>query len=258
MRANYHTHTWRCNHATGVEEDYVKTAIQQEFDILGFSDHTPQFFPEGYRSGFRMGAEELAGYCSVVRDLQDRYSDKIRIHMGLEVEYYPALFSQLIPVLQDQGIEYLLLGQHFIGNEVNDHYSGRATADKDHLIRYCNQCIEAMQTGMFTYFAHPDLLNYVGDDAAFYREQMRRICREAKSCGIPLEINLLGVRENRFYPHEAFFRLCGEMGAEVCIGCDAHSADVACDTPSFLKAMEMADRWNLRVNHNPMLREVKF
>ena len=29
MIANYHTHTWRCNHATGREEDYVLNAIDK-------------------------------------------------------------------------------------------------------------------------------------------------------------------------------------------------------------------------------------
>ena len=164
MRANYHTHTWRCNHATGTEEEYVKAAIAQGFDILGFSDHTPQFFPEGYRSGFRMEVGELADYCAVIRNLRDRYSDSIRIPMGLEAEYYPALFSQLIPVLRDQGVEYLR--------------------------QYCKQSMDAMQTGLFTYFAHPDLLRFEGDDAV-YRQYMRRLCQEAKSCDLPLEMNLL-------------------------------------------------------------------
>ena len=147
MRANYHTHTWRCNHATGTEEEYVKAAIAQGFDILGFSDHTPQLFPEGYRSGFRMEVGELADYCAVIRSLRDRYSDSIRIPMGLEAEYYPALFSQLIPVLRDQGVEYLLLGQHFIGNEQDQPYSGAPTGEETVLRQYCNQSMDAMQTG---------------------------------------------------------------------------------------------------------------
>lgn len=45
MLANYHTHTWRCNHAEAGEEDYVLAAIDQGFRILGFADHTPYFFP---------------------------------------------------------------------------------------------------------------------------------------------------------------------------------------------------------------------
>ena len=42
MIANYHTHTWRCRHADGTEREYVETAIEAGFKILGFSDHTPQ------------------------------------------------------------------------------------------------------------------------------------------------------------------------------------------------------------------------
>ena len=81
MRANYHAHTWRCNHATGTEEEYVKSAVEQGFDILGFSDHAPQFFSEGYVSKIRMDTQELSNYCKVIRDLRDRYSDQIRIHV---------------------------------------------------------------------------------------------------------------------------------------------------------------------------------
>ena len=33
MRSNYHTHTYRCNHATGTIEDYVKEAIKANIDM---------------------------------------------------------------------------------------------------------------------------------------------------------------------------------------------------------------------------------
>ena len=255
MRANYHTHTWRCNHATGVEEDYVKTAIEQEFDILGFSDHTPQFFPEGYRSGFRMGSEELAGYCSVVRDLQDRYSDKIRIHMGLEVEYYPALFSQLIPVLQDQGIEYLLLGQHFIGNEQNQPYSGAPTGEEAVLRQYCAQSMDAMQTGLFTYFAHPDLLRFEGEDAV-YRKYMRRLCQEAKSCGLPLEMNQLGLWSGRNYPDGRFWELAAEEGCQVVLGWDAHAPEQLLKPQAEQRLREEVRRLGLNLLDTVTLRSI--
>ena len=43
MTENYHTHTARCRHATGTEEEYVLAAIDRGLKILGFSDHTPLF-----------------------------------------------------------------------------------------------------------------------------------------------------------------------------------------------------------------------
>ena len=45
MRANYHTHTYRCNHASGTEEEYIQCALDGNIEVLGFSDHTPYFSP---------------------------------------------------------------------------------------------------------------------------------------------------------------------------------------------------------------------
>lgn len=224
MIANYHTHTWRCNHATGREEEYVRNALERNFEILGFSDHTPYCFPEGYVSGFRMRSEQFKDYCDTVRLLQKKYADQISIPLGVEVEYYPAYFRDQLSILQDAGIEYMLLGQHFVGSEINEPYSGRATADPTILRRYCEQAMEAMQTGLFTYLAHPDLIHFVGDEQT-YRHHMRQLCREARSCEVPLEVNMLGSWAGRNYPNPVFWELAAEEGCHVILGCDAHAPD---------------------------------
>lgn len=38
-QTNFHTHTSRCHHAFGNDEEFVRTAIQNGFEVLGFSDH---------------------------------------------------------------------------------------------------------------------------------------------------------------------------------------------------------------------------
>ena len=62
MIANYHTHTWRCRHADGTEREYVERAIEGGLKILGFSDHSPYPFPDGYDSGMRMRLDQVEGY----------------------------------------------------------------------------------------------------------------------------------------------------------------------------------------------------
>ena len=222
MIANYHTHTPRCNHAWGSEAEYAECALEAGLQILGFSDHSPYVFPGTYYSHFRMRPALLEDYVNTVLALREQYRGKLEIPLGLELEYYPGLLPQLLPLLKDQPLDYLVLGQHCLGNEINDHYSGRATADKRHLERYCDQTIDAMHSGLFTYFAHPDLLNYVGDDDKFYRSQVRRICAEAKQCGIPLEINLLGMLEHKHYPNDRFWEVAAEENCDVILGRDAH------------------------------------
>lgn len=255
MIANYHTHTWRCNHATGEEENYVKAAIMQGFSILGFSDHSPYIFPDGYKSRIRMTLDQLSEYRDVVLFLRKKYAEEIEIPLGLELEYYPDCLPQLLPILRDHGIEYLLLGQHFLGNEAGQPYSGRATEDVSILDGYCRQAMDAMQTGLFTYFAHPDLINFVGDDR-IYRAYMFRLCQEAKSCDLPLEINLLGIWSGRHYPANRFWELAAEQGCSVVLGCDAHAPDHLNKPDAEAKAMEIVDRYGLHLLETVPLRKI--
>ena len=228
MIANYHTHTPRCRHATGSEREYVENAIKAGLQVLGFSDHSPQIFPGGYYSTFRMYPEQLNDYVQTVLALRAEYAGQIEIPLGLELEYYPGLIGVLLPILQDQPMDYLLLGQHFVGNEYDDHYTGYPTEEKRLLQQYCDQTIDAMQTGLFACFAHPDLVNFRGDTATYVR-QIRRICREAKSCGIPLEYNLLGLSEGKHYPNIRFWEVAAEEGCAVILGRDAHRPEALLD-----------------------------
>lgn len=221
MIANYHTHTHRCNHAIGREEEYVKEALNAGLKILGWADHTPYIFPGGYYSTFRMRPAQLEGYVRTIEGLREKFGDRIGMPIGLETEYYPKHFARLIEFLRDFPIDYLILGQHFIENEYDAPYCGLVTGDREVVKQYCRQSMEAMNTGLFTYFAHPDLIHYDGD-WTFYRDTVRPLCAEAKSCGIPLEINLLGIREGRHYPNRHFWEMAAEEGCEVILGVDAH------------------------------------
>lgn len=246
MIANYHTHTWRCNHATGNEQQYVENAMAAGLKILGFSDHSPYIFPEGYYSNFRMYPQQLEGYVNTILYLRKEYAGKIEIPLGLELEYYPDLLPKLLPILRDYPLDYVILGQHFVGNEIHDPYSGSHAEDNKLLERYTNQTIDAMQTGLFTYFAHPDLLNYIGDNR-FYQQQARRICQEAKACGMPLEINLLGIRNKRNYPNPLFWEMAAEEGCDVILGRDAHEAEALLQKEPEEKALELVRRFDLNL-----------
>lgn len=256
MIANYHTHTWRCNHAEPGESRYVRAAMERGLKILGFSDHTPYPFPSGHMSTFRMGVDQLPGYCQCIQNLQKEYAGKIQIEIGLEAEYYPKYFSELTAILRDTPVTYLLLGQHFTGSETDGVYSGAPTGDIHILKAYCNQARDAMQTGLFTYFAHPDLVRFTGSDKA-YRQEMSGLIREAKSCGIPLEINLLGLSDGRHYPSCRFLELAAQEGCPVILGCDAHEPAALLDTALEAKALAMIQQYGLAVLDTVPLRNIQ-
>lgn len=244
MIANYHTHTARCGHAGGTEEEYVKFAIQSGLKILGFSDHTPYWFQGEYYSHMRMYRHELEEYIQVVRDLREKYADQIQILLGVECEYYPSYFEETVEHLRKAGIEYMIQGQHWIGDEENEPYCGRATDDETVLERFVDQSIEGMKTGLFTYLAHPDLIYYVGDEESYLRH-MERLCKAAAQLDMPLELNLLGFRARRNYPDARFWKLAGEAGCKVLLGCDAHMPQDFLDTSAIEKTMELVREYEL-------------
>lgn len=255
MIANYHTHTWRCNHAVPGEELYVTNAVKRGLRELGFSDHSPYAFPKYYRSGFRMGMDQLEDYVQTVRGFQERYRGVIQIHLGFELEYYPAYFDQTLSRLREIGGCYLLLGQHFVGSEIHEHYCGAPTGNPEVLKRYCFQVMEAMNTGLFTYLAHPELIHFLGD-RKLYLEQLRQVVREAKSCAMPLEINLLGLAEGRHYPARDFWEMAAQEDCPVILGCDAHSPAALLDTHAERKALALAKELGLRVQETVELRKI--
>lgn len=224
---NYHTHTTRCRHAFGKDRDYVEKAIKAGITTLGFSDHAPMLFPvKDYYSTFRMFPEDVQDYVNSVNLLRDEYKDKIEIHLGFEIEYFPELFDKTVEYLKPYGYEYLILGQHFTLNEYEPyaHYCGSPTNSIEDFDRYISQALEGLKTGKFLYIAHPDLFNFTGSSAV-YRIKMKYFCQEIKKLGYPVEFNLLGFAQGRNYPDRRFWEIVKEVGNQVVIGFDAHSPE---------------------------------
>ena len=255
MIANYHSHTWRCNHASGTELEYIESAIQMGLKIFGFSDHTPYIFPGEYYSSFRMKLHQLEDYVETVLSLRKEFVGQIEIPLGLELEYYPALLPALLPILRDYPIDYLLMGQHFIGNEIDEHYSGWPTEDPRILERYVDQVIEGMHTGLFTYVAHPDLIHFLGDRKV-YEAHMRRLCQAAKACQIPLEVNLLGISEGRNYPDELFWAQAATENCDVILGRDAHKASQILDQKTEERGLDIVRKFDLHLLDTVPLRKI--
>lgn len=251
MIANYHTHTPRCNHAVGAEEAYVRCALDAGLEILGFADHTPYPFPNGYDSGFRMQISELPDYVNSVLTLRQRYAGQIQIPLGVEAEYYPQYFPDMVSLLRDAGIEYMILGQHFLGNEIDD--ISPAYGGAEVVRRYCQQCADALYTGLFTYFAHPDIVRFDHRDPQ-QMQQIRRLCQAAKACRVPLEINLLGLQLSRHYPNPHFWALAAEEGCDVILGRDAHAPEALLDTETLQQGIAMANSLQLHLLQTTALR----
>lgn len=259
MIANYHTHTVRCYHATGEDEAYVLAAIRQGLKIIGFSDHTPQFYKGDYVNPSKMLPCHMEDYVTSVLALKHKYRNDIEILLGFETEYFPLLWDELLAAYRRYPIDYLLLGQHMVGNESTDDCfnSFEKTSDPRRLKRFFDQEIEAIETGRFTYIAHPDVIHYVGDDD-LYREECTRLILRAKALHIPLEINMLGLTFGRHYPNPLFWEMVGKLEAPAILGCDAHSPDRVADPEELSRAYAFANTHGVQLCDTVPLRSPLF
>ena len=229
MRVNYHTHTSRCRHAQGAEEDYVASALRSQLDILGFSDHAP--FPRD-DFGFRMPFEELQEYLDTVDGLREKYAADLIILKGLEIEYLPEYTEYYEELLTKSKLDYLLLGQHFYRTgDGRLHYTA-GISDTESCIDYARSVAEAMQTGYFKMAAHPDLfmMNFLPWDRNCERAA-DLILNAAVKTNTVLEYNANGFRREKKeypdgpryqYPYMPFWKRAASAGMPAIVGSDCH------------------------------------
>lgn len=246
MLHNYHTHTFRCHHASGTEREYIERAIEMGLKTLGFSDHAPHYAARDndYYPHWCMRPELMDEYVTTVRALAKEYAGDIRILCGVEIEYSPESNGENKEFLQQFGLDYMLLGQHVLGSSKAQYFINR-TSDED-LGRYVTSVLSALETGDFLYLAHPDLNGVAFSQGAVEREY-RRLCEGAKRLGIPLELNLLGLRTGRCYPSTKFFEIAAGVGNEVVLGIDAHSAGEFGEASGVNEGEAMAKRLGLNL-----------
>lgn len=149
MKTNYHTHTARCMHANGSDEDFVLSAIKGGFQLLGFSDHTPWKYRTDYVADMRMLPNELPEYVDSISSLRDKYKDQIDIKIGLECEYFPDYMPWLKEQIKKYKLDYVLFGNHHYHTDEKFPYFGHHTDSRDMLDLYEESAIEGMESGVF-------------------------------------------------------------------------------------------------------------
>ncbi len=254
---NYHTHTFRCSHANGDERAMVEAAIQEGYQQLGFSEHVPlpcfrwhlikalPFSITGVWStlswckafllngpGMRMPYKEKKVHLNTLSQLQEEYQDKIQIYKGFECEYLEEYLPYYRRMLESKEVDYLIFGHHFHKYAVGRFYYGKYVVQFEEIQKYVAEAKKGLSTGLFTYFAHPDLFmngyHAWNDDV---EKLVEELCMCAKENDIPLELNAGGIKRKQIeingqmcypYPNYYFWEVASRIGCKAIIGMDAH------------------------------------
>lgn len=227
---NYHTHTYRCGHAVGNEEEYVQAAIKAGFKTLGFSEHMGF---EGWDDpNERIFYNDLDKYLEDMYALKAKYKDQINIRVGFESEYFEDSIEHL-KKYRDK-CDYMICGQHALDR--NNHYYDIPPYDEDKYIEImAEQVCAGIHSGLFKYVAHPDYFMLSKCDFTKRKAAaIKKIAQCAKESDVVLEINLKGPKYggrdyegkySYYYPNYRVFEIIAEVGAKVVFGYDAHHPD---------------------------------
>ena len=223
---NYHTHTSRCGHAIGTDEEYIREAIKAGYKQLGMSDHRP--FEGMPLPMYRMDWEQLDDYLDSMKRLQEKYKDQIDIKVGMESEYYPYLEEEN-RYLRDR-VDYFILGQHSREPEVIIDYCYDCSPED--LECYIRDVEKGLESGMFLYLAHPEYFMLGQKDFTDKcAEAAHRLARKCVETNTPMEINLKGITYLRRpypignyyrYPHRPFWEIVSQYPVRCIYGWDVH------------------------------------
>ena len=83
IRGDFHTHTSFCD-GKNTAEEMLQRAIDMGLTHYGFSGHALT----SYDLSCCMTLEGMSQYNATVRELQEKYADKITVFRGIEQDFY--------------------------------------------------------------------------------------------------------------------------------------------------------------------------
>ena len=224
MKTNYHTHTTRCKHAYGSDEEYVLEAIAAGYDQLAFTDHAPWPQHPFEHSLIRMDVTQIEDYIQSISALKEKYKSQIDIKIGFESEYFRDRMDWMASIVDQYQLDLLVFGNHFRDFDIPKQYYGNYHDLSKIYDHYLEDAVDGMRSGLFKIFAHPDLYNRTlkkWDQPA--QEVAHQICKVALETNVVLEYNLGGVRYNDgSYPYHGFWEIAALYQNPTIIGVDAH------------------------------------
>ena len=249
MKTNYHIHTFRCGHAIGDIEDYVKQAVSEGFTQIGFADHTP--LPDDWWPEIRMRMSQLTDYLDKI-DAANRTFKNIEILKGLECDYFSRYDSFFVEeLLGDYDLDYLVGSVHAYEYNGIMYDAYHSDMKGERMVSYAKQYVQAMECGAFAFMAHPDLycfkVNKWNEDA---KNCAKEILQAAEELDVPLEINTSGFLKKKLghvmYPRKEFWELASAYNIRVYVNTDAHKPELVAahydDGIKMVRKLGMRDR----------------
>ena len=242
---NFHTHSNFDDGNVKIEE-YVKEALNQNVSILGFSPHNPLPFSVDWV----IKKKDFKEYCKTVLTLREKYEDKIRILLGLEMDFLPSINSFYKEGIDLSALDFLIGSVHFVNffhenkgwaidesqedfeKGLDEIYKGnikKVVKDYYKLIREMLQCENP------DIVAHLDLIKmnnkgekYFSEEENWYKETVLDTLKAVAKSHSILEVNTGGIARGKtdsLYPSNWIIEEAYNIRIPITLCSDAHSPE---------------------------------
>lgn len=233
-----HMHTTFCD-GKNTPEEMVLSAIEKGLKTVGISGHALTPFDRGYC----MNNENIADYFSEVEGLKEKYSDKIKVLCGLEIDYYSDVPEEYV-----KRADYIVGSVHYILKD-GEYVTVDKTADilKEAAERLWGGDVYAMIDDYYKTVADvvrkldPDVIGHIDLITKFieideffdtsdprYMESSRGAVKALLPYEIPFEINYGAISRGYRtlpYPEKPLLDFIIENGGRTIKSSDAHAKE---------------------------------
>lgn len=234
-----HTHSTFSDGKSTLEEQ-VLSAIEKGMPTIGFSDHSYTDFDLSYC----MKQAQIPAYLQSIRELSEKYADRIEILTGLELDGYATLADNIPSDLSNNPYDYIIGSVHYIHTAdglyhavdtnkegmvrmTETYFSGDYNAMAKQYLRDSVQCAYKNRPDIIGHFDLATKYNLVDEDDPDYQKTLLEcVAAVLEICPI-FEINTgaiaRGYRQTP-YPHPNAIRYIVEHGGKFVLNSDCHDA----------------------------------
>jgi len=257
---DYHIHTPYCGHAHGKTAEYIERAIALGIEEICFTDHLGRYYLTHVqrRRYWDWGMDErtIVRYVAELTDLQRLYAGKIRIKIGLEIDFIEGADELLVPFLSYYPFDFLLCSVHCLPKFGWKHLSDYKEFDGVTVFReYFRYTRAALASGLFSSLAHLDFAwRYLKwpehSMLSLLEEEIVATVATAAEHNQCMEVNANGymwsythIREGAD-PFLMFIEACVKQLVPITIGSDAHDPQLVGKT--FTDLIPVLRSWGVR------------
>lgn len=241
MKYNFHTHSHYDDGSLAME-DFVVAAIDEGFEALGFSGHSP--IPIDNEWSIKL--KDLPEYAANGKRLKEQYKEQIKLYLGLEIDFIPGMSDNFDSFRKSIPLDYCIGSVHLVRHPENEQiwfidgpeeqfFSGLDAIFGGDLRKaitaYYEQSITMVATQNFEIIGHLDKVKMhtrgklLDTSEHWYQKLTDRLLKAIKQHNIIVEVNTRGVytgKTKEFFPSSDVLEKCLHMGIPVMVNSDAH------------------------------------